>query len=226
MMDEPARQPNLIILEDQESEVVLELFPAVWQAAEKLISADLDKRHTGLDDLLTTEAARISPLIANLFVTRLNDVDKGIRTRIVEALANLMRRDSNGKYAPERVRAQVIASLVEMGDAGLYSMIGVGVDNEKMLGHIAKLINFTPSAGNYLKELAADRSEQVEMRRLAVYFIGRIGFVDAYSELVRIRNRIESRQFGQKSMPFAPPGGESEELLLPELKKVLTALSV
>ncbi len=221
MKDEPARQPSLIFLEDQDSEVVLELFPAVWQAAEKLISSDLGERHAGLDDLLITEAARISPLIAYLLVTRLNDPDQGIRTRIVEAVANVMRRDARGRYAPESVRAQVIASLVEMGDAGVHAMIEAGVENEHMLGHIAKLINFTPSAGNYLKDLAADRSQQIQMRRLAVYFIGRIGFVDAYSELVRIRNRIESRQFGQKSMPFVPPGGEGEELLLPEINKVL-----
>ncbi|MEJ2487743.1 MAG: hypothetical protein P8Y68_18660 [Anaerolineales bacterium] len=224
MMDEPARQPNLIILEDQDSEVILELFPAVWQAAEKLVSANLKDRHAGLDDLLTTEAARVSPLIAYLLVTRLGEPDLGMRTRIVEALANVMRRDAKGQYASEAVRAQIIAAMVELAEPGLFAMIEVGAQNETMLGHIAKLINFTPSAGNYLKDLAADRKQRVENRRLAIYFIGRIGFADAYSELVRIRNRIESRQFGQKSMPFAPTGGENEELLLPEINKVLATL--
>ena len=223
-MVEPDRQPNLITFEDQETKIVLELFPAVWQAAEKLISADPRLRHAGLDDLLVTEAARISPLIAYLLLTRLFDPDQDLRSRIVEALANVMRRDAEGRYANEAVRAQIISGLVEMGDPGLQAMIEAGVDNDAMLGHIAKLINFAPNAGNFLKDLAGDRSQRINIRKLAIYFIGRIGYVDAYSELLRIRNRIESRQFGQKSMPFAPPSSESEELLLPELKKVIATL--
>jgi len=223
-MVEPNRQPSLITLEDQESHVVLELFPAIWQAAEKLVSSDTHDRHAGLDDLLVTEAARISPLIAYLLLTRLFDPDTALRTRIVEALANVMRRDAAGKYTSEAVRAQIISGLIEMGDPGLQAIIQVGVENDNMLDHIAKLINFAPNAGNFLKDLAADRSQRIVVRKLAVYFIGRIGYVDAYPELLRIRNRIESRQFGQKSMPFAPPGSESEELLLPELKKVIITL--
>lgn len=223
-MVEPERQPNLITLEDQETRIVLELFPAVWLAAEKLISADVRDRHAGLDDLLVTEAARISPLIAYLLLTRLIDPDKGLRARIVEALANVMRRDAEGRYANEAVRAQIISGLVEQGDQGLQAMIEVGVEDDSMLGHIAKLINFAPNAGSYLKDLAGDRSQRINLRKLAIYFIGRIGYADAYSELLRIRNRIESRQFGQKSMPFAPPSSESEELLLPELKKVIITL--
>ena len=159
-MVEPDRQPNLITFEDQETKIVLELFPAVWQAAEKLISADAQQRHAGLDDLLVTEAARISPMIAYLLITRLFDPDQELRSRIVEALANVMRRDAEGRYANEAVRSQIISGLVEMGDPGLQAMIEAGVDNEAMLGHIARLINFAPNAGNFLKDLAADRSRK------------------------------------------------------------------
>jgi HEAT repeat protein len=223
-MVEPVQQPNLIILEDQDTEIVLELFPAIWQAAEKLLSSEERVRHNGLDDLLMTEAARVSPLIAYLLVTRLFDPNRELRTRIVEALANVMQRDANGLYASEAVRSQIISSLSQMGNQGLLALTEVGIDNQAVLSHIARLINFAPHAGNFLKDLAADRSQTIKLRMLAIYFIGRIGYVDAYSELLRIRNRIESSQFGQKSMPFAPPSSESEELLLPELKKVIITL--
>lgn len=223
-MSEAITQPNLIVLEDQETEISLELFPAAWHAAEKLLCSDVEVRHSGMDDLLSSQAARVSPLLAYLVVTRLFDPDEGMRIRVVEALANILRRDANGQFAPEEVRAQIISGLSQLGDQGLHSLIEVGVAHEKLLGHIAKLINFAPHTGRYLKELAGDRGQPIQIRRLAIYFLGRIGFVDAYSELLRIRNRIESRQWGQKSMPFAPPSSESEELLLPELKKVLIAL--
>ncbi|MBN2045148.1 MAG: hypothetical protein JW757_09030 [Anaerolineales bacterium] len=223
-MAESITQPNLIVLENQDTDASLELFPATWQAAEKLLCSDVKTRHQGLDELLSSQAARVSPLIAYLVVTRLFDPDKEMRLRVVEALANILRRDENGQYAPEAVRAQIISGLSHLGDQGLYSLLEAGIEHGEMREHIAKLINFAPHTGRFLKELAGDRSKQIEMRRLAIHFLGRIGYVDAYSELLRIRNRIESRQLGQKRMPFAPPSAESEELLLPDLRKVLIAL--
>jgi hypothetical protein len=163
-------------------------------------------------------------LIAYLVVTRLFDPDEGLRIRVVEALTNILRRDANGQYAPEAVRAQIITGLSQLGDQGLYSLIEVGVEHQDCLGHIAKLINYAPHTGRFLKDLAGDRAESIKIRSLAIYLLGRIGYVEAYSELLRIRNRIESRQLGQRSMPFAPPSSESEEHLLPELRKVLAIL--
>lgn len=221
---ETITQPNLIVLDEQDTEVVVELFPAAWQAAEKLLSSDVKVRHSGLDELLASQAARVSPLMAYLVVTRLFDPDESMRVRVVEALANILRRDAAGHYAPEEVRARIISGLSQLGDQGIHSLIEVGAKHEELLGHIAKLINFAPHTGRYLKDLAGDRSQRIEIRKLAITFLGRIGYVDAYSELIRIRNRIESRQLGQKSMPFAPPTSESEELLLPELRKVIIAL--
>lgn len=221
---EAITQPTLIVLDDQDTEVSVELFPAAWQAAEKLLSSDVKVRHSGMDELLASEAARVSPLLAYLIVTRLFDPDEGLRIRVVKALANILRRDANGHFAPEEVRARIISGLSQLGDQGLLSLLKVGVDHEELHGHIAKLINFAPHTGRFLKDLARDRRQRIPVRKLAITFLGRIGYVDAYSELIRIRNRIESRQIGQKSMPFAPPSSESEELLLPELRKVIIQL--
>ena len=162
--------------------------------------------------------------MAYLVVTRLFDPDESLRVRVVEALANILRRDAGGQYAPEEVRARIISGLSQLGDQGLLSLLAVGVKHEEVHGHIVKLINYAPHTGRFLKDLAGDRRQRIPTRKLAITFLGRIGYVDAYSELIRLRNRIESRQLGQKSMPFAPPSSESEELLLPELRKVITVL--
>ena len=118
-------------------------------------------RHSGLDDLLASQAARVSPLLAYLVVTRLFDPDEGMRIRVVEALANILRRDVKGQYAPEEVRARIISGLSQLGDPGLLSLIEVGVDHEELHTHIAKLINFAPHTGRFLKDLAGDRSQRI-----------------------------------------------------------------
>ncbi len=217
-------QPRLISLEIPESQALLELFPGVWQAAEQLGSQEVKKRHLALDELLRTKAPRISPLIAYLLTTRILDPDLGIRMRIVENLANVMRRDSAGQYAPDSVRSHIISGLSYFGDSGVLALLELGIKDDSLLPHINKLLNFVPNAGDILKKFAGDRSQDIGIRRMAIYFIGKLGYLDAVNELKRIRNRIETKQQGQKRMPFAPPVSEDEEEAL--IKEIIKTLSI
>ncbi|HAY85608.1 MAG TPA: hypothetical protein DCY42_12015 [Chloroflexi bacterium] len=218
-------QPQLISLDFPEALASLELFPGVWKAAEMLGSLDVKMRHHAMDELLRTDAPRISPLIAYLVATRLLDSDLSLRTRIVEALANVMRRDADGRYAPDAVRSHVISALAYFGDPGILALLDLAIKDSSLIPHINKLLNFSPKAGDCLKNVAGDREKTIEFRRMAIFFIGKIGYVDAASELKRIRNRIETRQEAQKRMPFAPPAAEdSEKELLQEIQKTLAVL--
>jgi HEAT repeat protein len=220
-------QPNLISLELPEAQAILELFPGVWMAAEQLGSQDVNQRHQALDELLRTNAPRISPLIGYLLTTRVLDPDLRLRMRIVESLANVMRRDSEGKYAVDAVRSHIIAGLSYLGKAGVLALLELAVQDQTLIAHISKLLNFIPKAGDNLKEFAGNRDKMIEVRRMAIFFIGRIGYVDAAGELQRLRNRIETRQTGQKRMPFAPPmADDNEEGLLQEINKTLSALRI
>ena len=143
-MAETTTQPNLIVLEDLDAEAAMELFPAAWQAAEKLLSSDVKTRYTGLDELLTSQAARVSPLIAYLVVTRLFDPDREMRIRVVETLANILRRDENGQYAPEAVRSQIVSGLSQLGDQGLQSLIEIGVEQDYLLLSTRSFNSFPP----------------------------------------------------------------------------------
>ena len=224
-MAETQMQPRLISLELPEAQAILELFPDVWLAAEQLGSPDVKLRHEALDKLLKMNAARISPLVAYLLTTRILDPNLEIRARIVEAVANVMRRDADGQYAVDTVRSHIIAGLSYFGTVGIMALLELALNDEALLPHINKLLNFSPKAGNHLKNLAADRDQEIEIRRHAIFFIGKIGYVNAVNELIRIRNRIETKQEGQKRMSFAPPISEDRELeLLEEIKKTLAVL--
>lgn len=217
-------QPSLISLQLPESETAVELFPAVWQAAENLAAGDVELRRKSLDELLKSGAHRVSPLVAYLFATRLFDPNMEIRTKIVAALANLMRRNEDGTYAADGVRSQVTSALSYFDERGLVAIIEVGINQSDRMPDVEKLVKYSPHAGKFLKKVAADRSAALGMRQAAVQLLGQIGYVDALSELERLRNRIETRQAGQKSMPFAPSGSSNEVNLLSDLQKSILAL--
>jgi hypothetical protein len=196
----------------------------VWQAAENLAAGDEKLREKSLDELLKSGAHRVSPLVAYILATRLFDPNMDIRTKIVTALADLMRRKEDGTYAAEGVRTQVVSALAYFDDRGLIALLEVGIKQTKRMIDVEKLVKYSPQAGKFLKKVAADRTETMEMRKVAVQLLGQIGYVNALSELERLRNRIESRLAGQKSMPFAPSGGGDELTLLPDLQKSIIAL--
>lgn len=217
-------QPNLISTSQPEREAKIELSPVVWQAAENLAVGEVKRRNASLDQLLDSGAPAVSPLIAYLLATRLFDPDMEFRARIVNVLANLMRRNADGTYAAEDVRMQIITAISYFGEPGLSALLEAGIHRKEALADIEKLVKYSPDAGRYLKETARDRSNSIELRKTAILLLGQIGFLDALSELVRLRNRIETRQEGQKSMPFAPAGNTGELSLLADLQKSILAL--
>lgn len=224
MMVSTQVQPNLISISKPEREAVIELSPGIWQAAENLAAGEVKLRNASLDQLLDSGALEVSPLIAYMLVTRLFDPDLEFRTRIVKALANLMRRNPDGVYAADGVRSQIITALSYFGERGLTALLAVGIHQMDVMPDIEKLVKYSPRAGKFLRETAGDRSSNMALRRAAIFLLGQIGYVDALSELVRLRNRIETRQEGQKSMPFAPAGSAGELSLLADLQKSILSL--
>jgi HEAT repeat protein len=217
-------QPELFYFEDDTSLGSVELFPAVWQAAEKLTSAKEEIRHTALDELLQLNAPRFSPLVVYVLSTRLRDSSLSFRARVIETLANVLRVDIEGKLAPNQVREHLVSYLAQLENDEIVAILEVGIKEKESKSHIAKLLNFCPQAGKFLSEVLADRSALIEIRQIAAFYIGQIGFVEAISTLERLRNRLESRPEGQKSMPFAPPSISEEANLLPEIKSTLSLL--
>jgi hypothetical protein len=217
-------QPRLISSNSGNTQALLELFPGIWQTAEKISSPNVQTRKKALVDLRETQAARVSPLIAYLLATRILDPDISFRTIVIEDVSKLMAVDGEGEYADEEVRSQIIATLSTLDISGLMALLEAAVWDESQVSYVSLLVNYVPKAGEMLQEIVADRSQTIPVRGMAVKLLGQVGYVAALSELERIQNRLKTRQAGQRSMPFAPTQSQNELDLLPALKHSITIL--
>jgi hypothetical protein len=93
-----------------------------------------------------------------------------------------------------------------------------------MEDYITRLLNVCPHAGRHLVDITADRNFSPEIRRQAVHFIGRVGYLDAIPALEKLEIRLASRLAGQQMMPFALPAAHDEIELIPEIRKNLAIL--
>lgn len=217
-------QPTLFELGGVTSGAI-ELFPTVWSAAENLTSSEAAVRRAGLETLAELNAVRLSPLVAYLVSTRLTDPDLALRARATRALAQVFRPDHQGQPAPDAVRQCLRTYLGQIRSRKIYAMlqmVDAVPDSEE---DVAVLLNHSTEAGVYLAEILADRSAPICIRRQAVQFIGRVGFVNATPTLERMAEKLENRLNGQQAMPFAPRDENDEVELLPAVKDALARLS-
>jgi hypothetical protein len=219
-------QSKLFIIEGEVSSGTLELFPTVWQAAENLASKGEDIRHAALDELLSLNALRFSPLVVYITATRLRDPSLTLRARVIESLANVLRVDADGELAPDQVRAYLVSYITQLEQVDIHAILEVGVYEKEIHPHIAKLLNYCPQAGKILSRIVADRDASIEIRRFSTNFIGQIGFVEALPTLERLRNRLETRQGVQRGMPFASPASADESSLLPDINEAISLLQI
>ena len=203
---------------------IVELFPAVWQATEFLTYPDASTRQRGIDMILELGAQRVSPLVAYMVATCLNDMDIYIRRRVVFILAELLINDPSSKQTPDVVRKVIAYYLHNMNEATVYGLLEVAVTDEQAEKSIYHLFNACPYVGKYLGEILNQWKNPLPIRQKAIYFIGLVGYLEALPALERLFNRLESRQNGQYSMPFVPTSTPSDIDLLPHLRVAMTQL--
>ncbi len=217
-------QPKLFILEEAASTGAVELFPAVWSAAERLASPRAEQRHKALDVLLELRAPRFSPLVAYLVASRMGDSDITLRSRVAHVLGDVLSPDEMGRSAPDEVRVHLLSALSEMRPRAIYALLQVAVKRPELHPQIARILNACPYAGSHMAEILADRGAEMAVRQEAARFIGLVGFLDTEPALERLAKRLEARQSGQRGMPFAPPALDEEEHLLPAIQTALDRL--
>jgi HEAT repeat protein len=217
-------QPALFDWADVSTGAV-ELFPAVWGAAEDLTAPDLVTRSAALERLSELGAPRLSPLVAYLLATRLSEPDLALRARVVRSLGDVLQPDSQQRSTPEPVRRRVAAVLAQLRTRLVLSLLEVGAVYVDTRPHLARLLNAAPQAGEHLATLLADRSVPLPVRQQAAYFIGLVGYLEAQPTLTRLATRLEARLAGQQAMPFAPPPDQQDETtLLPAVQEALRLL--
>ncbi len=215
-------QPPLFTLEESTGKI--ELFPAVWSAAEQLIHPEAEVRQNGLKHLIDFQAPRFSSLVAYLLATRLTDPDLSVRAQIVRALGEVLMPDRNGQPAPEEVRHKLTAYLAQMRTRESYSILQALVEHPELENNVARLLDACPFACTHLVDILADRSATLEVRIRAVEEIGRVGYLDALPQLERLESRLESRVNGQRAMSFVPLTRSEDQELLPAIHRTLTLL--
>jgi len=220
----PLLQLPLFVYGESITEVV-ELFPAVWKATEAVTSPDSTIKHRGMDALLDVGAQRVSPLVAYMIATCLNDPDIFIRRRVMYILADILVGEQNGRRALDEVRKVVTHILSRMNEITILGLLEVSVADEQSDRAIFQLLNMCPYAGKHLGEIVSQWKHQVPIRQKAVYFIGMVGYLEALPILEKIYNRLEARQNGQYLMEFAPASTKSDDALLPYLRIAITQLT-
>lgn len=222
-MDTNLSQPALFDSTDTATGA-LEFFPEVWTATEKLTSPDLMVRRDALDRLIVLDAPRLSPLVAYLVATRIFDPDLELRFKVVDVLGKILSPRETGKLAPPAVRVHLKEYCVEMGSRGFENLLEVADVYPESELKVAAILNLCSQSGETLAAIMSDRNFPIEIRRQAIIFIGRVGFLEAIPALEKFEGRLESRINGQKSMPFAPPSKMDEYSLLPVVQTTLTLL--
>jgi len=208
----------------QASTGAMELFPAVWSAAESLADSDARTRQAGLAQLVELNAPRLSPLVAYLIATRLADPDLEMRHQVVLVLGDLLAIDKEGRAADDNVHQVITTYLSQMRTRLVYSLLQVAERFSDADAHIARLFNACPFAGEHLLEILSDRNNPLPVRKKAIDFVGLVGYLDAIPALERLELRLQTRLSGQQAMPFAQSASLDEEELLPTIRGAITSL--
>ena len=206
-------QPTLFEFDDITTDT-MELFPAVWGAAERLVSPQAQDRDQAVVQLMELDAPRLSPLIAYLLTTRLADPNIEVRFHVVQALGAILFPDEEDKITPDKVRQYVLGYLSQMRRRQVFALLQVADRYLAAEDNIASLLNSCSYAGIALGDIITDRNAPISVRNQAIRFAGIVGFTDIIPALERLISRLESRSEKQERMSFIAGDIVSEEFSL------------
>jgi len=173
-----------------------EFLPLIYDAAEAMVSNDRAIRWSGVQRMIEIQAGRVSPLVGYLFTTRLEEPDLELRVQIIKALVGMLEKDDQGQLPKTAVYQSVAGSLAGIRTRTVFSILQA-VDFDPSVEPMAvKLLSYCSFAGTHLADIMANRNAPARIRKQAVHFIGRIGYLDALASLERLENRIETRRNG------------------------------
>jgi hypothetical protein len=172
----------------------------VWGAAEALTSPDLETRHVGLRQLVDQDAVRHYPLIAYLLISRLAEPDIALRAQVVEALADVVIPNGHGEPADAPSFPILTTHLTEMRTRQIYALLQVADFDKSSEAKVVGLLDYCSFAGGHLADILTNRMIPLTLRKQAVHFIGRMGYLDAAPTLERMAARLESRCNGRSEL--------------------------
>ena len=216
-------QPRLFNWDVAQTEIV-ELFPAVWSAAEATTSPDIDTRLDGLARLDEMNAANYSPLVAYLVASRLVDPDLKMRARVISVLGEVLQSNLADPDTAQQVHLHIAAYLSQMQTRQILLILQALAYDPSIENKAAAILKECSQAGDYLAGILTDRQIPLNIRKLAIFLVGEIGYLAAIPGLEKLQVRLEVRAEGQQYMPFHIQEQSEENQLLPEVQKALQKL--
>jgi hypothetical protein len=196
----------------------------VLSALEAFVGPETQTRTQGLENLLSLDAHRRSPLVAAIMANQIDEPDIDLRSKIVEALATVLRPGAEDSRPSDRVRHWLRHILGQMRQREIYALLQMITFSPERIEAVCCVLDACSFSGEALVRLLANRKVDVSIRIAAAKAIGRIGFLDAGPALHRMHERLLSRKTGQMEMAFAPIPDEEAERLLPAILDALQSL--
>jgi hypothetical protein len=175
----------------------------VLQALEAFIGPDVDRRITGLNQLVSIDAHRRSPVVASIIASRVGESDLSLRTAIVEATFSVLNPNRERELPAENVRLWVRSALGEMRRRDIHGLLQIVEASQENLDPVCGVLNACSFSGSTLIQILTDRKVDIGIRVAAAKAIGRIGFLEAEPALQRVLHRYNNQSIEQR-------GGEGE----------------
>jgi len=197
----------------------IEFSADIWIAAESISSPDPQVRMAGLDHLEQCKAASKFPLVAYVLTTRLCDPDLKIRARVVKLLADVIQPQNGSMQASEDVKQQIHTTLSQMRNRQVFALVEAAESDQVSHSQVAVLLEYCSFSGKHLAMLLSERKISLSLRKTALQFIERIGYLDALPTLERLERRLKSKVNGQKEFDE-----DEEGSLIPLLQEAMISL--
>lgn len=210
MAEEQLPQLTLFAQQDPSQETGV-LFPEIWKAAERLTSPQDRLREEGLKELKAVDVFRRSPLLAYVLATRLTDPNLEIRFHVIQALGDILGMGDRENSTPDLIRHHLQGYLSQMRRRQIFAILQVAERYTGSEEDIVAIFNMCSYAGKTLSGILADRKAPVPIRKNAIYYCGRVGYVDSRPALERLIGRLQAQSERQTHMDFVSTSRNTEE---------------
>ncbi|MFC2055002.1 hypothetical protein ACFLV7_12015 [Chloroflexota bacterium] len=198
-------------------EFSLDQIHQLWQSAEAISSPELSERKRGFERLIEFDVVRKSQLIVYLLATRIVEPDLTLRAYIVRVLAGILKTESPNNLSPEDVRITLVNYLSQIGKREILALLQLAEIDPYAEEQIINLLCACSCAGGHLINITNDRGSSLSIRKLSLKFIGRVGYLEALPDLLRLETRLKAKTKSNHNE-------DSQTSLLPLITEALTLL--
>ena len=199
------------------NEFSLDQIHQLWESAEAISSPELSERKRGFERLIEFDVVRRSPLIVYLLATRIVEPDLTLRAYIVRVLAGILKTESPDNLSPEDVRLTLVNYLTQIDRREILALLQLAEIDPYAEEQIINLLCACSCAGGHLINITNDRGTSLSIRKLSLKFIGRVGYLEALPDLLRLETRLKARTNSNHNE-------DSQTSLLPLITEALTLL--